>query len=108
MKKIIKLIANTENGIERLDTFISSRINEFSRTRIKNLILDGFVKINGKINCEPSKKIRSNEVLIIQVKHQAEFVGVCFPHTTLSIFVFPLYEKAFNSAKIHNTNSLLC
>ena len=67
MKKIIKLIANTENGIERLDTFISSRINEFSRTRIKNLILDGFVKINGKINCEPSKKIRSNEVLIIQV-----------------------------------------
>ena len=56
MKKIIKLIVDKENSTKRLDIFISFKLIEFSRTRIKNLILDGFVKVNNKINYEPSKK----------------------------------------------------
>ena len=57
MKKIIKLFVDDQNLNKRLDIFISSKITDMSRTRIKNLILDGSVKINNKINYEPSKKI---------------------------------------------------
>ena len=65
MKKIIKLIVDEQSSNKRLDTFISSKIPNTSRTRIKNLILEGFVKINNKINHEPSKKINSEENLLI-------------------------------------------
>ena len=57
MKKIIKLFVDDQNSNKRLDIFISSKITDISRTRIKNLILDGSVKVNDKINFEPSKKI---------------------------------------------------
>ena len=67
MKKIIKLIVDKQNSTGRLDTFISSKLIEFSRTRIKNLILDGFVKINDKIYYEPSKKIILNAILTIEI-----------------------------------------
>ena len=54
MKKNIQLIVDSQNKGKRLDAFISSQIIDISRTRIKSLILDGFVKINDKINFEPS------------------------------------------------------
>ena len=57
MKKIIKLFVDDQDSNKRLDIFISSKITDMSRTRIKNLILDGSVKVNNKINYEPSKKI---------------------------------------------------
>ncbi len=67
MKKIIKLIVDEKNSSKRLDTFISSKITDISRTRIKNLILEGFVTINNKINHEPSKKINSKESLLVVI-----------------------------------------
>jgi len=50
MKKIIKLIVEEKNLVKRLDNFINLQITDISRTRIKNLILDGFVKINNTEN----------------------------------------------------------
>lgn len=67
MEKIIKLIVDEHNANKRLDSFISSKITDISRTRIKNLILEGCVKVNNKINKEPSKKTNSNESLIIVI-----------------------------------------
>jgi 23S rRNA pseudouridine1911/1915/1917 synthase len=67
MKKIIKLFVDDQNSNKRLDIFISSKITDISRTRIKNLILDGSVKINNKVNYEPSKKINLKDNLIIEI-----------------------------------------
>ena len=50
MKKIIKLFVDDQNSNKRLDIFVSTKITDISRTRIKNLILDGFVTVNNKIN----------------------------------------------------------
>ena len=66
MKKIIKLFVDDQNSNKRLDAFISSKITDVSRTRIKNLILEGMVKINNEISYEPSKKINLEDNLIIE------------------------------------------
>ena len=57
MKKIIKLFVDDQNSNKRLDIFISSKITDISRTRIKNLILDGSVKINIKLIMNHQKKL---------------------------------------------------
>ena len=67
MKKIIKLFVDDQNSNKRLDIFISSKITDVSRTRIKNLILEGMVKINNEISYEPSKKINLEDNLIIEI-----------------------------------------
>jgi len=67
MKKVIKLSVNNQNSGKRLDTFISSKITDISRIRIKKLILGGFVKINDKINYKPSKKIKLIDNIIINI-----------------------------------------
>ena len=67
MKKIIKLHVDNQSTNKRLDVFISSKITDISRTRTKSLILNGFVKINNKINYEPSKKINSIDDIIIEI-----------------------------------------
>ena len=67
MKKNFKLFVDDQNSSRRLDIFISSKITDISRTRIKNLIIDGFVKINDKINFEPSKKINLKDNITIEI-----------------------------------------
>ena len=67
MKKIIKLLVDDQNSNKRLDIFISSKITDISRTRIKNLILDGFIKVNDKTNFEPSKKINLKDTIVIEI-----------------------------------------
>ena len=65
--KKIELSVNIQNIGKRLDTFISSKITDMSRIRLKNLILDGFVKINDKINYKPSKKINLIDNIIVEI-----------------------------------------
>ena len=67
MRKVINLVVDKQYSSKRLDVFISSKITDVSRTRIKNLILDGMVKINNEISCEPSKKINFKDNLIIEI-----------------------------------------
>ena len=67
MRKVIKLVIDKQCSDKRLDVFISSKITDVSRTRIKNLILEGMVKINNEISCEPSKKINLEDNLIIEI-----------------------------------------
>ena len=45
MKKIIKLIVNEDNDKKRIDSFIAFCEKRISRTKIKDLIENGFLKI---------------------------------------------------------------
>ena len=67
MREVINLVVDKQFSGKRLDVFISSKITDLSRTRIKNLILENMVKINNEISCEPSKKINFKDNLVIEI-----------------------------------------
>ena len=51
---------------KRIDTFLHSVIKNLSRTRLKNLIKEGNLKINNKVVKEPSKQVNINDEIILQ------------------------------------------
>ncbi len=67
MKNIINLIVDENSNKKRIDTFIFEKCTILSRTRIKNLILDKKLKINGKISNIPSKKISPGDKVSLEV-----------------------------------------
>ena len=67
MKNIINLIVKENSNKKRLDIFIFENRSDLSRTRIKNLILDNKVKLNGIIINLPSKKILQGDNISLEV-----------------------------------------
>ncbi len=67
MKNTIKLIVGQNLDKKRIDAFIFEKCSQLSRTRIKNLILDNRLRINGKINQSPSKKIKVGDIISLEV-----------------------------------------
>ena len=57
MEKKINLIVKEEDKNLRVDVFINKKEKDLSRTRVKNLILDQKLELNGNIIIDPSKKI---------------------------------------------------
>ena len=67
MEKKINLIVGVEDKNLRVDVFINKKENEISRNRIKNLILDKKLKLNGKTLENPSKKVSQDDVLELMI-----------------------------------------
>ena len=67
MKNIINLIVEKNSDKKRIDAFVFDNYSDLSRTRIKNLILDNRLKINGKINLLPSKKIKIGDNVSLEI-----------------------------------------
>ena len=67
MKNIINLIVGQNSDKKRIDAFIFDKSPKISRTRIKNLILDKRLKINGKINSSPSKKVSLGDNITLEI-----------------------------------------
>tara|TARA_Y100001935_G_C17220678_1_gene465131 strand:- start:88 stop:1065 length:978 start_codon:yes stop_codon:yes gene_type:complete len=67
MKNIINLIVEQIPDKKRVDALIFDRCPELSRTRIKNLILAGKLKINSNINILPSKKISVGDIISLEI-----------------------------------------
>ena len=67
MKNIINLIVQNQYDGLRIDTFISKKKKELSRTRVKNLILKKKLKINNNICEEPSKKIFEGDKILFEI-----------------------------------------
>ena len=63
MEKKINLIVEVEDKNLRVDVFINKKGNQISRNRIKNLILNKKLKLNGKILASPSKKVFKGDIL---------------------------------------------
>ena len=57
MKNIINIIVKDEENGSRIDSFISKKEKELSRTRIKNLILQKNLKLNNLTIINPSQKV---------------------------------------------------
>jgi len=67
MKKIINLIVDEKNEGHRIDIFINKKESLLSRTRIKNLILNKKLKINNQTIITPSKKIKLNDKILLEI-----------------------------------------
>ena len=67
MKNIINLIVPADENGQRIDTFISTKENGLSRTRIKNLILKKKLKLNNLILENPSKKISKGDKISLEI-----------------------------------------
>ena len=67
MKNIISLVVDKNSNGQRVDLFISKQKEHLSRTRIKNLIIKGNLKINHNNIFDPSKKIFLNDKITIDI-----------------------------------------
>ena len=67
MKNIITHKVKKELSEIRLDQFLKKNIIHLSRTRIKKLIVDGFLKVNNRIIMDPSYNVRENDICILEI-----------------------------------------
>ena len=67
MKNNINIIVSSKDGGERIDSFLSKKEKDLSRSRIKNLILKKNLKINNKIIDSPSKKISEGDFIKLNI-----------------------------------------
>ena len=67
MNKIINLIVDENNQNKRVDVFLSKYEKKISRTKIKNLIEKGYLKINNLKVLEPSKKVNIKDKIKLEV-----------------------------------------
>jgi len=63
-EKILEFLCDTMG--ERLDTFLSQRAPELSRSRLKKLIEDGLVTVNGD-SARPSKKLQPGAKIRVKI-----------------------------------------
>ena len=61
MKNVINLVVGKNVTKKRVDMFIFENFKDLSRSRIKNLILEKKLKINGKINISASKYVKNGD-----------------------------------------------
>ncbi len=67
MKKIINLITESEDNNLRVDVFVNKKESSLSRTRIKNLILNKKLKLNGKVINSPSHKVLYKDKINLEI-----------------------------------------
>ena len=67
MNKIINLIVEKNNQKKRVDIFLSKYEEKISRTKIKNLIEKGYLKINNLKVLVPSKKVSVKDKVKLEV-----------------------------------------
>ena len=67
MKNIINLVVDQKSQGKRLDSYIAEKKEELSRTRVKNLIINGNIKVNNEEVKEPSKKIFEEDTITLNI-----------------------------------------
>tara|TARA_Y100001970_G_C14131175_1_gene801796 strand:+ start:68 stop:1048 length:981 start_codon:yes stop_codon:yes gene_type:complete len=65
MNNSMKFLIKEKDVNERLDIFLSKKINFLTRSHIKKIIENNHVKINNKLVNLPSKKVKLNDAILI-------------------------------------------
>ncbi len=68
----MKFSISETNNSERLDIFLSKKLNGLTRSFIKKIIKKKEVKINNIITCSPSKKLKLNDIVLINIIEKTE------------------------------------
>ena len=67
MSKVINFLVNSEEHNQRIDIILNNKEKSLSRNRIKNLINNEKLKINGTIVSSPSKKVNLGDKLSLKI-----------------------------------------
>jgi 23S rRNA pseudouridine1911/1915/1917 synthase len=67
MDNTIKLLIDKKNEGLRVDLYLSSKMNNFSRSFIKKIINNNNVRINNKIISSPSTKIKNQDIIEVDI-----------------------------------------
>ena len=67
MSKVINFLVNSEEHNQRIDIILNNKEKSLSRNRIKNLINNKKLKINGTIVSSPSKKVNLGDKLSLKI-----------------------------------------
>ena len=62
-----------ENGCKRLDLFLSEQSDEFTRSRLKRLIEDGGVTVNGALVKKAGAEIKCGDTVVLSVPDAVEY-----------------------------------
>ena len=73
-KKIFYISVPINYHGHRIDKFLQSQLNTVSRTRLQNLIRDGYVEINNTIIYQSSKKIKSKDSIKVNFPSPKEIL----------------------------------
>ena len=67
MSKVINFLVNSDENNQRIDIILNNKEKSLSRNRIKNLIINEKLKINGVIVNSPSKKVNPGDKLSLKI-----------------------------------------
>ena len=68
IKNTIKFLIKKKDSGQRLDVYLSNKINDFTRSYLKKVIESRLVKINSRVINSPSYKIKINDAISIFAK----------------------------------------
>jgi len=85
MNNTIKFSVDLKNSGKRLDVFLSENIKQFTRSYLKNLILDKQVKLNNSILSAPSTKVKHRDEIIINITQKKKTQNVTPKNIKLDI-----------------------
>jgi 23S rRNA pseudouridine1911/1915/1917 synthase len=71
-KNIFNIVVDPVFSGKRVDKFLQFKLNDFSRTKIQNLIKEGYVILNNNPIINPSKKIKENDRIEIELPKPKE------------------------------------
>ena len=75
MNKTITFFSKEINKNPRLDKCLTDKLDKFTRSQIKKIILSKNVKINNKIISSPSQKVRLNDFIEVSVgEEESEYI----------------------------------
>ena len=86
MTEVRKYIIESQDAGLRLDRVLAQKCSDLSRTRIKNLIEQHKILVEGKM-CLPSSKVKENDEIIITIEPLVELFQ------NLNLFLWMLSMK---------------
>lgn len=79
-----RIVADTKQGLIRIDKFLMDRLPNVTRTKIQNGIHDGFVKVNDK-SIKPNYKVHPNDVITVSFPEPPRITDVVPENIPLNI-----------------------
>ena len=67
MKSIINFIVKNKEKNLRVDTLLANQNNKLTRSRVKKLILENNLKINNLTSVDPSRKVKLNDEICLNI-----------------------------------------
>jgi 23S rRNA pseudouridine1911/1915/1917 synthase len=76
-----RLVVDEQDAGKRLDRYLSAAVDELSRQRLKVLILDGLITVDGSVQKDPAHKVRAGGQIAFEVPEAvaAEPLGESIP-----------------------------